>query len=87
MTHSLTLQHGSKRCERIENTIRDGGSTALYATLQCTVDAVDTVHRAGQGETVDMVYTVDMVDTVDTVFTIQTALHSLNNSVYAYKCC
>ena len=46
---------------RKENTIRDGGSTALYAAY--TVYTADTVD------------TVDTVDTNDTVYTFQTALH------------
>ena len=47
----------------LKNTIRDGGSTALY-----TAYTVDTVDRA---YTVDTVYTVYMIYTVDIV---QTAL-------------
>ena len=47
-----------------KDTIRDGGSTALYAAYTVdTVDSVDTVY------TVDMVYTIDMVYTVDMVYT------------------
>ena len=47
------------------NTIRDGGSTALYtAYTVATVNNVDMVY------TVDMVYSVDMVYTVDTVYTV-----------------
>ena len=42
-----------------KNTIRDGGSTTLYAAY--TVDTVDAV---------DMDYTVDMVYTVDIVYTV-----------------
>ena len=45
----------------LENTIRERGSTALYALV-----SVDTVYT-------DVM--VDMVDTVDAVYTIQTALH------------
>ena len=56
-----------------KNTIREGGSTALYVLYTVeSVDAVDTV------DTVDMVCTVDTVDiddTVNTVYTIGTALH------------
>ena len=43
-----------------KNTIRDGGSTALYTAL--TVDSVYMVYS------VDMVYTVDMVSTVDMIY-------------------
>ena len=46
-------------------TIRDGGSTALYAA--CTVDTVDTVYAV---DTDDTVYTVNAVDTVDMVYTV-----------------
>ena len=50
-----------------KNTIRDGGSTALYAahTLETvyTVDTIDMVYP------VDMVYTVRMVYAVDLVYT------------------
>ena len=56
-----------------ENTIRDGGSTALSAAY--TVNTVDTVDR---------VYTVDMVCTVYTVHTIETVLHCSNVSMYVY---
>ena len=42
-----------------KNTIRDGGSTALYAVY--TVYTVDTFY---------MVYTVDLVYTVGTVYTV-----------------
>ena len=52
----------------IKNTIRVGGSTALYTAY--TVYAVYTV---------DTVY---IVDTVYTVNTIQTDLHSLNSSMH-----
>ena len=40
---------------QVKISIKDGGSTALYAV--CTVDIVDTVDTV---DTVDMVYTVDM---------------------------
>ena len=42
-----------------KNTIRDGGSTALYAAF-----TVDTVY------TIDLVYTVDMFYTVVMVYTV-----------------
>ena len=45
--------------EFLKNTIRDGGSTTLYAA-----NTVDTVY------TVDMVYTLYTVDTVDMVYTV-----------------
>ena len=57
-----------------KNTIRDGGSIALY-----TAYTVDTVDMAYTVDTVDMAYTVDTVYTVYmiyTVDTVQTALHS-----------
>ena len=47
----------------MKNTIRDGGSTTLYAAN--TVDTVYTVY------TVDMVYTVYTVDTVDMVYDLR----------------
>ena len=50
-----------------KNTIRDGGSTALYTAY--TVDTVDTV------DTDDTIYTAYTIKTVYTVFTIATALH------------
>ena len=57
------VQNGPKRTENInKNTIRDGGSTALYAAY--TVGTVYTV------DNVDMVYTADMVYTFDTVYTV-----------------
>ena len=67
-THFFSLQL-QEMINTLKNIIRDGGSTALYTT--CAVD------------TVDMVYTFDIVYTIDTVYTIQTALHCLNNSMYA----
>ena len=45
-----------------ENTIRDGGGTALYAAY--TVDTVDTVGTIDMVDTVDMVDNVDMLDNV-----------------------
>ena len=55
---------------RKKNTIRDGGSTALYAAYTIyTVYTVDTVDMVYTG---DMVCTVDMI-TLDTVYTIQTS--------------
>ena len=83
-----------------KNTIRDGGSTALYAAY--TVDmvfTVDTVYTVDMVFTVDMVYTIDTVDNVDNVDTVgtvdnvdavdtvDTALHYLNSSMYAYIYC
>ena len=59
------------RTPKLKNTIRDGGSTSLYAAY--TVDTVDTVH---------MIYTVD---TVDTVYTIRAALLCLNISILNIK--
>ena len=41
-----------------KNTIRDGGSTALYTAY--TVDTVYTVYTIDTVDTVDMVYTIDM---------------------------
>ena len=43
---------------QLKNTIRDGGSTALYT--------VDMVHTLDMVYTVDIVYIVDMVYIVDT---------------------
>ena len=69
-----------------KNTIRDGGSTTLWAVY--TVDTVDTVQTV---HTDDTVYTLYTVDTVDIVYTIQNALHCLNSSMFASKsatnCC
>ena len=48
-----------------QNTIRDEGSTTLYAVY--TVDTVDMVYTVDTVYTVDMVYTIDMVYTVDMV--------------------
>ena len=50
-----------------KDTIRDGGSTALYTVD--TIDTVDMVYAVDMVNTVDRVYTVDMVYTVDTVDT------------------
>ena len=53
-----------------KNTIRDGGSTALFAAY--TVDNVDTVY---------IVYTVDMVNTlvvtIDIVYTVCCILYTV----------
>ena len=51
-----------------KDTIRDGGSTVLYAAF--TVDTIDSVYTVDSVCTVytsDMVYTVDIVYTVDMV--------------------
>ena len=69
------------RVQSIKNTIRDGGSTALYAVY--TVYTVDMVYTFDMVYNVDMVYTVDSVETVNTVNTIQTALHCLDSGMYA----
>ena len=47
-----------------KNTIRDGGSTTLYAAY--TIGTADTVYTVLMVYTVDMVYTVNTVNTVDT---------------------
>ena len=58
--------HFQKRVDN-KNTIKDGGSTALFAAY--TVDNVDTVYTV---DTVDMVDTVDIIYTVDMVYTVDT---------------
>ena len=85
-----------------KNTIRDGGSTALYACYTVdTLDTVDIVYTVDKVYTVDLVcivdmvyfvdivYTVDIVGTVYTVHSIQTTLHCLNinSNMYAYVYC
>ena len=59
----LVLSNGVNN-DKDRNTIRDGGSTTLYAAY--------TVYTAYIIDTVDMVYTVD---TAYTVYAIETALH------------
>ena len=48
-----------------KNTIRDGGSTALYAAY-----TVDTIYTVDMVYTVNMVYTIDFVYTFDMVYTV-----------------
>ena len=57
-----------------KNTIRDGGSTALYA-----VYAVDMVY------TTDMVYTFDTVDTVCNVQTVLTSYTVACRPIYIVR--
>ena len=54
--------------QHFKNSIRDGGSTALYAAY--TVDKVETVFTASTVYTVDMVLIVDMVYTVSMVYPV-----------------
>ena len=50
-----------------ENTIRDGGSTALYAA-----DTVDMYY------TIDVVYTVDMVYTISITYLLKVSKQGLS---------
>ena len=68
-----------------KNTIRDGGSTTLYAAYTVdTVDAVDMDYTVDMVYTVDMIYTIDMVYTVDTVDNVYTVMW-LKLLIIAYK--